>query len=140
MERIDLSQVGLRAANRRLQRREGDPSETAFEVVGLTGDGGFNMVMGELETARRLGLPLTIIVVNNAASGYVKALQHLMYGAGSYQSSDLVEVNYAKVADSLGCTGIRGHCRSGNGDCHENQRHDCKFTTHKILPKKLMFF
>ncbi|MCT8973598.1 thiamine pyrophosphate-binding protein [Microbaculum marinisediminis] len=76
-------------------------------VVGLTGDGGFNMVMGELETARRLKLPLTVIVVNNAASGYVKALQHLMYGAGSYQSSDLAEVNYARVAESLGCTGIR---------------------------------
>ncbi|MFC6216895.1 thiamine pyrophosphate-dependent enzyme, partial [Fodinicurvata halophila] len=76
-------------------------------VVGLTGDGGFNMTMGELETARRLGLPLTVIVVNNAASGYVKALQHLMYGAGSYQSSDLVEVNYADVAQSLGCRGIR---------------------------------
>ncbi|MEX0758677.1 MAG: thiamine pyrophosphate-binding protein [Tistlia sp.] len=76
-------------------------------VVGLTGDGGFNMVMGELETARRLKLPLTVIVVNNAASGYVKALQHLMYGAGSYQSSDLVEVDYSRVAESLGCRGIR---------------------------------
>jgi acetolactate synthase-1/2/3 large subunit len=76
-------------------------------VVGLTGDGGFNMVMGELETARRLGLPLTVIVVNNAASGYVKALQHLMYGEGSYQSSDLAEMNYARVAEALGCTGIR---------------------------------
>jgi acetolactate synthase-1/2/3 large subunit len=76
-------------------------------VVGLTGDGGFNMVMGELETARRLDLPLTVIVVNNAASGYVKALQHLMYGEGSYQSSDLAEMNYARVAEALGCTGIR---------------------------------
>ncbi|MCB1719350.1 MAG: thiamine pyrophosphate-binding protein, partial [Candidatus Competibacteraceae bacterium] len=36
-----------------------------------------------------------------------KALQHLMYGAGSYQSSDLAEVNYAKVAEALGCRGIR---------------------------------
>jgi acetolactate synthase-1/2/3 large subunit len=76
-------------------------------VVGLTGDGGFNMVMGELETARRLDLPLTVIVVNNAASGYVKALQHLMYGEGSYQSSDLAEMNYARVAEALGCGGIR---------------------------------
>jgi acetolactate synthase-1/2/3 large subunit len=76
-------------------------------VVGLTGDGGFNMVMGELEPARRLKLPLTIIVVNNAASCYVKALQHLMYGEGSYQSSDLAEMNYAKVAEALGCRGIR---------------------------------
>jgi hypothetical protein len=64
-------------------------------VVALTGDGGFNMVLGELETARRLGLAVTIIVVNNAASGYVKALQHLMYGEGAYQSSDLAETDYA---------------------------------------------
>jgi hypothetical protein len=75
--------------------------------VALTGDGGFNMVLGELETARRLGLAFTIIVVNNAASGYVKALQHLMYGEGAYQSSDLAETDYANVAEALGCRGIR---------------------------------
>ena len=76
-------------------------------VVALTGDGGFNMTLGELETARRMGLDFTIIVVNNAASGYVKALQHLMYGAGAYQSSDLAETDYAAAARALGCNGIR---------------------------------
>ena len=76
-------------------------------VVGLTGDGGFNMVLGELETARRMNLGGTVIVVNNAASGYVKALQHLMYGEGNYQSSDLSETNYANVAEAMGCQGIR---------------------------------
>ena len=45
------------------------------------------------------------MVVNNAASGYVKALQHAMYGG--YQSSDLVEMDYAKIADAYGCQGIR---------------------------------
>jgi len=74
-------------------------------VVALTGDGGFNMVIGELESAIRMKAPVTIIVVNNAASGYVKALQHAMYGA--YQSSDLVEMDYAKIADAFGCQGIR---------------------------------
>ncbi|RVT85315.1 thiamine pyrophosphate-binding protein [Rhodobacteraceae bacterium CCMM004] len=77
------------------------------QVVGLTGDGGFNMVLGELETARRMGLPVTVIVVNNAASGYVKALQHLMYGEGAYQSSDLAETDYAAVARAMGCQGLR---------------------------------
>jgi len=76
-------------------------------VVSITGDGGFNMMIGELETARRLGLDLTIIVVNNAASGYVKALQHLMYGAGAYHASDLAETNYAAVAQAFGCHGVR---------------------------------
>ena len=76
-------------------------------VVGLTGDGGFNMVLGELETARRMKLGVTIIVVNNAASGYVKALQHLMYGEGNYQSADLEETNYANIATAMGCHGQR---------------------------------
>jgi acetolactate synthase-1/2/3 large subunit len=76
-------------------------------VLSLTGDGGFNMMLGEIETARRLGLTFTIIVVNNAASGYVKALQHLVYGAGSYHASDLAETNYAEAARVLGCNGIR---------------------------------
>ena len=75
--------------------------------MSLTGDGGFNMMLGELETARRMALDFAIIVVNNAASGYVKALQHLMYGAGAYHASDLAETNYAKAAEALGCTGIR---------------------------------
>ena len=76
-------------------------------VVALTGDGGFNMTLGELETARRMGLHFVICVFNNAASGYVKALQHAMYGEGNYQSSDLVEMNYANIANNMGCLGIR---------------------------------
>ena len=75
-------------------------------VVAITGDAGFNMTIGELETARRIGLGITLIVVNNAASGYVKALQHAMYG-GRYQSSDLVELDYAALARGFGCRGIR---------------------------------
>ena len=75
-------------------------------VVAITGDGGFNMMLGELETARRAGIGLTIVVVNNAASGYVKALQHAMF-RGRYQSSDLVEMDYAAIARAMGCNGIR---------------------------------
>lgn len=75
-------------------------------VVSLTGDGGFNMSIGDLETARRSGAHPVMIVVNNSASGYVKALQHSMYGA-RYQSSDLAEMNYAEVAEAMGCQGIR---------------------------------
>ena len=75
-------------------------------VVAITGDGGFNMVLGELETARRLKLGITLAIVNNAASGYVKALQHSLFG-GNYQSSDLSETDYAAVARALGCEGVR---------------------------------
>ncbi len=76
-------------------------------VVTMTGDGGFNMSIGELETARRLGTSFVAVVFNNAASGYVKALQHAVYGQGAYQSSDLIEMNYAQIAQGFGCHGIR---------------------------------
>jgi acetolactate synthase-1/2/3 large subunit len=75
-------------------------------VVGLTGDGGLNMTIGELETARRCGAPVVLLVVNNAASGYVKALQHAVFG-GHYQSADLTELNYADIAEHFGAQGIR---------------------------------
>jgi acetolactate synthase I/II/III large subunit len=78
----------------------------SMPVVAITGDGGFNMMLGELETARRAGVGLTVVVVNNAASGYVKALQHTMY-RGRYQSSDLVEMDYAAIARAMGCNGVR---------------------------------
>jgi acetolactate synthase-1/2/3 large subunit len=76
-------------------------------VVGLTGDGGLNMTLGELETAKRADAPFVLCVINNAASGYVKALQHSVYGKGNYQSSDLVEMDYASIAKAMGCHGVR---------------------------------
>jgi acetolactate synthase I/II/III large subunit len=76
-------------------------------VIGITGDGGMNMSVGELETARRAGAGFLLIVVNNAASGYVKALQHSLFGAGAYQSSDLSELDFAGIAAAFGCRGKR---------------------------------
>lgn len=81
----------------------GAPGST---VVALTGDGGFNMSMGDMETLIRMKVPAIIVIVNNAASGYVKALQNAMYGA-HYQSSDLTDMNYAEIAGAMGCQGIR---------------------------------
>ncbi len=76
-------------------------------VIALTGDGGLNMSLGELETARRMRLPFVLVVLNNAASGYVKAMQHAMFGPGHYQSSELSEIDYAALARTVGCHGIR---------------------------------
>ncbi len=76
-------------------------------VIALTGDGGLNMSLGELETARRMGVPFVLVVLNNAASGYVKAMQHAMFGAGHYQSSELSEIDYAALARAVGCHGLR---------------------------------
>ena len=76
-------------------------------VVSITGDGGLNMSIGELDTAMRAKTPFILLVVNNAASGYVRALQHAFYGEGHYQSSAITETDFAAVARSYGCYGIR---------------------------------
>lgn len=76
-------------------------------VVGLTGDGGLNSSIGELETAARVGATFVLVVFNNAASGYVKALQHAMYGQDNYQSSDLNELDFADIARAFDCHGLR---------------------------------
>jgi len=74
-------------------------------VIALCGDNGFAMTAIEMETARRAGAPVIALVVNNAALGYVKALQHSLYD-GRYISSDFLDVNYADVAKACGCEGI----------------------------------
>lgn len=76
-------------------------------VIGLTGDGGLNSSIGELETAARIGATFVLVVFNNAASGYVKALQHAVYGQDMYQSSDLSELDFAQIAQAFGCRGLR---------------------------------
>lgn len=75
-------------------------------VVALCGDNGFAMAMSELETLKRCGTPVICVIVNNAALGYVKALQHALY-SDRFLSVDFEEVDYAAVAEAHGCVGIR---------------------------------
>jgi thiamine pyrophosphate-dependent acetolactate synthase large subunit-like protein len=71
-------------------------------VAELMGDGGLGMSIGEFETAVRLGQRgLVFVVVDNEASGYVKALQHSLF-ADRFQSVDSIPVNYARVAQEFG--------------------------------------
>lgn len=75
-------------------------------VVALVGDGGLGLSLMDLETALRVNAPLIVIVVNNNALGYVKALQYSLY-RGAYISVDLTDVDYSKVAEAFGCIGER---------------------------------
>src|SRR4030095_8305200 len=65
------------------------------------GDGSFGMCVGELETAVRLKLPITCIVISNAVYGWIKAGQKSGYGE-RYFSVDFGVTDHAKVADAFG--------------------------------------
>ena len=73
----------------------------AVKTVAVMGDGSFGMCVGELETAVRLKLPITFVVISNAVYGWIKAGQKTGY-QGRYFSVDFGVTDHAKVADAFG--------------------------------------
>jgi acetolactate synthase-1/2/3 large subunit len=71
------------------------------KTVAVMGDGSFGMCVGELETVVRLKLPITFVVISNAAYGWIKAGQKSGY-SGRYFSVDFGVTDHARVADAFG--------------------------------------
>jgi acetolactate synthase-1/2/3 large subunit len=77
-------------------------------VVGIDGDGSFQMTLQELATARTEGVPVVYCVINNGTLGMVRQWQDLFYG-GRHSGIDLgYDVpDLVKLADAYGCVGYR---------------------------------
>lgn len=73
----------------------------AVKTVAVMGDGSFGMCAGELETAVRLKLPITFVVIANAMYGWIKAGQRAGFG-GRYFSVDFGLTDHARVAEAFG--------------------------------------
>jgi acetolactate synthase-1/2/3 large subunit len=71
------------------------------KTVAVMGDGSFGMCVGELETAVRLKLPITFVVISNAVYGWIKAGQKTGYDK-RYFSVDFGATDHAKVAEAFG--------------------------------------
>lgn len=71
------------------------------KTVAVMGDGSFGMCVGELETAVRLKLPITFVVISNAVYGWIKAGQKSGYEQ-RYFSVDFGVTDHAKVAEAFG--------------------------------------
>ena len=77
------------------------------QVVNIAGDGCFRMNMNEVATAVREKLPLIQVVINNHVLGMVRQLQNLFYEA-RYSATVLNDsVDFVKLAEAMGATGIR---------------------------------
>ena len=76
------------------------------EVFCLVGDGGFGHVWSELETARRMGIKVTLILLNNGILGYQKHAENVKFGAHT-SAVDFYPVDHAAIARSCGCAGVR---------------------------------
>jgi acetolactate synthase-1/2/3 large subunit len=75
-------------------------------VFCISGDGGFAHVWSELETAKRMGVQVTVIVLNNQILGYQWHAEDVLYG-GHTDACQLAPVDHAAIARACGCAGIR---------------------------------
>lgn len=76
------------------------------EVFCITGDGGFAHVWSELETARRMGVKVIVIVLNNQVLGYQWHAEVIKYGDHT-DACMLGPVDHAAMARACGCEGLR---------------------------------
>jgi acetolactate synthase-1/2/3 large subunit len=79
-------------------------------VLCFTGDGGFWYHLTELETAVRYGINTVTVVNNNHSLNQEKRGNEVTYGgqtSGSDELWMLSDVDFAKVAETMGCFGIR---------------------------------
>jgi acetolactate synthase-1/2/3 large subunit len=75
-------------------------------VVSINGDGGFGFCLNELSTLVQHKIGVIAIVFNDNAYGNVRRIQNVDYN-GRMIASDLVNPNYAKLAEAFGVAGRR---------------------------------
>jgi acetolactate synthase-1/2/3 large subunit len=74
-------------------------------VVCITGDGGLGFSLGELETAARTGIAITVVVLNNGGFGWSRHYDRHFY---DYEGqTNFADVDHAAVARALACEGHR---------------------------------
>ncbi len=68
--------------------------------------GGFGHVWSEMETSRRMKLPVVLVVLNNQILGYQKHAELSFFG-GYTDVCDFEAVDHAAIARACGCAGVR---------------------------------
>jgi pyruvate dehydrogenase (quinone) len=75
------------------------------QVVSLSGDGGFAMLMGDFLSLAQLRLPVKVVVFNNSALGFIELEQK---SSGFVNTgTNLANPNFAAMAEAVGVRGIR---------------------------------
>ncbi|MFC2021224.1 thiamine pyrophosphate-binding protein [Chloroflexota bacterium] len=74
-------------------------------VICFTGDGGFWYHIAELETALRYGINTITVVNNNRSLNQVG--RHYVSEPGTNELWQFLDVNFAKIAQAIGCFGVQ---------------------------------
>ncbi|WP_213881375.1 ubiquinone-dependent pyruvate dehydrogenase [Pseudomonas sp. dw_358] len=92
-------------ANAMLQAIGAQAAYPGRQVVSLSGDGGFAMMMGDFLTLAQVGLPVKIVVLNNGTLGFVE--MEMKANGFVDTGCDLINPNFAAMAQAIGIKGIR---------------------------------
>lgn len=79
-------------------------------VFCITGDGGFQMNIQELETVRRENLPIKIFILNNRVLGKISETQHFSHGdrlANTAKSGGYTVPEFTKIAEAYGIKAVK---------------------------------
>ena len=76
-------------------------------VIGIDGDGSFQMTLQDLGTAVEWELPIKIFILNNLFLGMVRQWQELFYDNRFSQTPLPDRPDFVKLADAYGCLGLR---------------------------------
>ncbi len=71
-------------------------------VISFTGDGSFGFVIGDMETLKRSGKNITIILTRNDNFGWIRGEAILLDDVDEPWSTDFNGVDYCKVAEGFG--------------------------------------
>ena len=92
-------------ANAMPQAMGAQAAQSGRQVVSLSGDGGFAMLMGDLITLTQMKLPVKVVIFNNGVLGFV-AIE--MKAAGFLDANvDLKNPDFAAMAQAMGIYGRR---------------------------------
>lgn len=75
------------------------------QVVSMSGDGGFSMLMGDFLTLVQYDLPVKVVLFNNSALGMVE-LEMMVAGLPSYGTTNH-NPDFASIARAAGAYGVR---------------------------------
>jgi pyruvate dehydrogenase (quinone) len=75
------------------------------QVISMSGDGGFSMLMGDFLTLVQYGLPVKVVVFNNSSLGMVD-LEMMVDGLPPYGTS-YPHTDFAAIARACGAHGVR---------------------------------
>jgi len=81
-------------------------AEPQAPVVALVGDGGFAHSWAELETMVRLGIGVTVIVLNNGVLGFQKDAETVKFGHYT-TACHFAPVDHAAIARACGCNAMK---------------------------------